>query len=233
MDMVMDFFLDIAHIAVALVLGMIIGLERQWRQHPAGLRTTALVCLGAALYVWLAHLVTDNSPSRIAAQVVSGVGFLGGGVILREGLNVRGLSTAATLWCSAAVGSLAGAGFPAHAVVGTFAVLGMNLMMRPVSRWIDTRVSKSVDVETHYLLRVVCHHGHEATIRTILLRHINSHAAMFVQGVSTQETDQDDRSAVVAEIFSIVRNDKALEEVVSRLTIEPGVTAVRWERGPG
>jgi len=229
----MEYLLDIAHIAVALALGMIIGLERQWHQHPAGLRTTSLVCLGAALYVSLAHLITNNNdPSRIAAQVVSGVGFLGGGVILREGLNVRGLNTAATIWCSAAVGSLAGAGFPAHAAIGTVAVLALNLMMRPVSRWIDTRMSKSVDVESHYVLRVVCPHGHEAIIRTILLRHINAHAAMIIRGISTQATEQPDRSAVVAEILSNVRNDKALEEVVSRLNIEPGVTAVRWERGP-
>src|SRR5262245_50173167 len=92
-------------------MGVAIGLERQFRQHTAGLRTNALVCVGAALFVSLSRFISpDTSPTRVAAQVVSGIGFLGGGVILREGFNVRGMNTAATLWCSAAVGTLAGAG---------------------------------------------------------------------------------------------------------------------------
>ena len=103
----------------ALALGTVIGLERQWRQHPAGLRTNALVAIGAALFVSLSRLVPgDASPTRVAAYVVSGVGFLGGGVILKEGANVRGITTAATLWCSAAVGTLTGMGFGLHAAVG-------------------------------------------------------------------------------------------------------------------
>src|SRR6478672_1946527 len=98
-------------------LGTVIGLERQYRARLAGLRTNALVAVGATLFVLLsAHgfggLTTsgDADPTRVAAQIVSGIGFLGAGVIMRDGLNVRGLNTAATLWCSAAVGSLAGAG---------------------------------------------------------------------------------------------------------------------------
>ena len=95
------------NLAVAVVLGSAIGFERQWRHRLAGLRTNTLVALGAASFVVFEALVPDeSSPTRIAAQVVSGVGFLGAGVIFREGLNVRGLNTAATLWCSAAVGVL-------------------------------------------------------------------------------------------------------------------------------
>ena len=98
-------------IATALVLGVIIGFERQWHRRPAGLRTNALVAVGSAGFVLISALMNgENSPTRIAAQVASGIGFLGAGVILREGLSVRGLNTAATLWCSAAVGSLAGLG---------------------------------------------------------------------------------------------------------------------------
>src|ERR1700678_4145620 len=108
------------NVGAALLMGFAIGLERQFRQHPAGLRTNALVCTGAAMFVSLSHLMGDTaSPTRVASYIVSGVGFLGGGVILREGLNVKGMSTAATLWCTAAVGTLAGAGFPGHALLGT------------------------------------------------------------------------------------------------------------------
>jgi putative Mg2+ transporter-C (MgtC) family protein len=219
------------NVGTALVLGVAIGLERQWRQHPAGLRTNALVCLGAALFVPLSSLMGDTaSPTRVASYVVGGVGFLGGGVILREGFNIRGMNTAATLWCSAAVGSLCGAGFPLHALVGTAAVLTLHLGLRPVGRWVDARLRKAVDVDLQYRMRVVCPHEQERVIRTILLRHINARPTMFVAGIATQEGDQPDRAVVVADIFSTQRNDKAMEEVVSRLSIEPGVTGVSWEQ---
>jgi putative Mg2+ transporter-C (MgtC) family protein len=97
------------NLAAAFVLGSLIGAERQWRQRMAGLRTNALVATGAALFVILGMPTPDNA-MRVAAQVVSGIGFLGAGVIMREGLTVRGLNTAATLWCSAAVGTLSGSG---------------------------------------------------------------------------------------------------------------------------
>jgi putative Mg2+ transporter-C (MgtC) family protein len=96
---------------IAACLGASIGLERQWRQHLAGLRTNTLVALGAAIFITYGRAVSDaDGATRIAAQVVTGIGFLGAGVIFKEGLNVRGLNTAATLWCSAAVGLLAGEG---------------------------------------------------------------------------------------------------------------------------
>ena len=97
------------------------------------------MALGAALFVSLSTSMNDqNSPTRIASYIVSGLGFLGGGVILREGLNVRGLNTAATLWCSGAVGTLAGAGFALEALVGTVAVLSVHLALRPVVQWIES-----------------------------------------------------------------------------------------------
>src|SRR6266403_2205956 len=108
----MDPLLYAANIAVAFLLGLAIGLERELRHHEAGLRTNALVALGAALFVSLARLYDhEGSPTRVAGQVVSGIGFLAGGVIIRDGFSVKGLTTAATLWCTAAVGTLAGSGF--------------------------------------------------------------------------------------------------------------------------
>src|SRR5437899_1843666 len=148
-----QFVLDIG---VAVALGMAIGLERQLGQHPAGLRTNTLVSLGAALFVVLARLVTgESSPTRIAGQVVTGIGFLGGGVILREGFNVRGMNTAATLWCTAAIGVLAGSGLLLHGAVGTVGVLTANLALRPVVRRINAAVKGTTEIETLYRMRVV------------------------------------------------------------------------------
>jgi putative Mg2+ transporter-C (MgtC) family protein len=94
-------------LVVALLFGALIGAERQWRQRMAGLRTNALVAAGAAMFVMVGGLIAgEGSQGRVAAHVVSGIGFLGGGVILKDGMTIRGLNTAATLWCTAAIGTL-------------------------------------------------------------------------------------------------------------------------------
>ncbi|RZQ64649.1 MgtC/SapB family protein [Amycolatopsis suaedae] len=129
-------------LGTGVTLGALIGIERQFRARMAGLRTNALVAAGATLFVVLsAHGFTGDTadPTRVAAQIVSGVGFLGGGVILREGLTVRGLNTAATLWCSAAVGSLAGAGLYLEAAAGTLVVVAVHLVLRPLGRVVERR----------------------------------------------------------------------------------------------
>jgi putative Mg2+ transporter-C (MgtC) family protein len=221
------------NIGAALLMGIAIGLERQWHQHPAGLRTNALVALGAALFVSLSLLMHDEgSPTRVASYIVSGLGFLGGGVILREGLNVKGLNTAATIWCSGAVGSLCGSGFVAHAALGTVTILLARLALRPLGQEIDTRLKKAVNVETLYRMRVVCPRQTAALIRTILLRHINAHPTLTAQGFTTQEIEKDEEAAVVVDIYSTMRNERALEELVNRINIEPGIVAVSWEKLP-
>src|SRR5882757_7710671 len=124
-------------LAVGLGCGALIGLERQWRARMAGLRTNALVAAGATLFVLYAVATDDSSPTRVASYVVSGIGFLGGGVILREGFNVRGLNTAATLWCSAAVGVLAASGHLAFTLIAAATVIVIHMLGRPLGRIID------------------------------------------------------------------------------------------------
>src|ERR1700721_2626373 len=126
------------NLGFATLLGACIGVERQWRQRMAGLRTNTLGAIGAASFVVFESLFPeDGSPTRVAAQVVSGIGFLGAGIIFREGLHVTGLNTAATLWCSAAVGMLAGAGHALHAALATTFVILINLLLRPLVRLIN------------------------------------------------------------------------------------------------
>jgi putative Mg2+ transporter-C (MgtC) family protein len=140
------------------------------------------------------------------------------------------MNTAATLWCTAAVGTLAGAGFPLHALIGTVTVLSLHLGLRPIARRIDARLKTAVDVETLYQIRVACRETQEGVIRTILLRHINSVPGMTVQRISTHEVGQDGQAAVVADVFSIDRKDRAIQDVMSRLNIEPDVRSVSWEK---
>jgi putative Mg2+ transporter-C (MgtC) family protein len=220
-----------ANIGAAALMGGAIGLERQWRQHTAGLRTNALVALGAALFVSLSFLLNQESDrTRIAAQVVSGLGFLGGGVILREGFNVRGMNTAATIWCSGAVGTLAGSGLLLEGALGTAAILVLHLVMRPVVRIINDRVQALGIAETFYHVRVTCQRRDEGLIRMILLRHVNSKPHLALQGLSTQDTDDGQHVVVTAEVYAAEHSDRFMEEIVARISIEQGVTAVSWEK---
>src|ERR1700724_3410526 len=135
----------------ALLLGAVIGAERQWRQRTAGLRTYSLVSIGAALFVLLAPLTGAREEStRVAAQIISGVGFLGAGVLVRSGVTVHGLNTASTIWCSAAVGVLAGSGFFAAAFLGTTFVLIINIFLRPLAEWIGRHSKKESEHAIQY-----------------------------------------------------------------------------------
>jgi len=133
--------LDERHVAglvAAVVFGALIGLERQLRKHPAGLHTNALVALGAAAYVIAAVLIGDNTgPARVAGQVVTGVGFLCAGLIWHEGGTVRGMNTAATVWCSCAVGVFAGFGMIWWAALVTALVVLANIVLH----YIEHRIS--------------------------------------------------------------------------------------------
>lgn len=216
-------------LTVAFLLGSALGLERQWRQRMAGLRTNTLVATGAALFVLLSVLTPDEaSPTRIAAQVVSGIGFLAGGVILREGLSVRGLNTAATIWCAAAVGSLAGAGFFAPAFMGAIAVLVSNTVLRPLSYRINQEPLQGTELELCYLCSLTCRSTDEAHVRALLLQSLSTIQMRLRSLTSEDVEDARDRVEVEAELVTQTRNDQALENVISRLSLEPGVTAASW-----
>ena len=148
----MDWHVFTMRVLLALVLGSLIGAERQMRQRMAGLRTNALVAAGASLFVTVSEFYPDpQGHARIAAQVVSGIGFLGAGVIMREGLNVRGLNTAATLWCSAAIGVLAGSGFLLEGAIGAVAILSANVLLRGLGQLINRQgMHTATEVEQNY-----------------------------------------------------------------------------------
>ena len=129
---------------VAALCGGLIGLERELKGKPAGLRTNILICVGAAMYMlvglMLVHANGESAvdPSRIAAQVVTGIGFLGAGCIIQQGAQVTGLTSAATIWVVAAIGTVAGAGFPITAFVATVMVVLTLVALRTVeARLVD------------------------------------------------------------------------------------------------
>ena len=126
---------------------------------------------GPASFVIFEALVPgESSPTRVAAQVVSGIGFLGAGLIFREGASVRGLNTAATIWCSAAIGVLAGSGYAPYAAVATGFILFVNLLLRPVVAFINRQPLMAAEIEIGYLVSLTCRGPDETHVRALLLQ---------------------------------------------------------------
>ncbi len=142
----MDWPNDVLSIGLAVILGAAIGLEREISGKSAGLRTNVLICLGAAVFTIISRqLVADlpnDSVSRIAAQVVTGVGFLGAGAIIQDRGGVHGLTTAATIWLVASIGMACGAGFYRLAVISAAAAILVLLGLVPLSKLVDRRSPK-------------------------------------------------------------------------------------------
>jgi putative Mg2+ transporter-C (MgtC) family protein len=216
-------------LGTALVIGAVIGFERQWRQRMAGLRTNALVAIGAAGFVVFSTTVSgDNSPTRVAAQIVSGIGFLGAGVILREGINIRGLNTAATLWCSAMVGTFAGAGQLVASVLAGAFIVGTNLFLRPIVRLINKQPLSAVEVQTQYAVELRCQGQQEAHIRALLLQATTS-AGLGLRRLTSENLEDSPQVTVSALLVSPNRHDAALEQIIGRMSLEPFVTAAHWQ----
>ncbi|MCP4615433.1 MAG: MgtC/SapB family protein [Bradyrhizobium sp.] len=219
-------------LGVATLLGAAIGFERQWRQRMAGLRTNTLVAIGSASFVIFASLIPgEASPTRVAAQVVSGIGFLGAGIIFREGLHVTGLNTAATLWCSAAVGLLSGSGHPLHAALATGFVVLVNLVLRPVVRLINRRPIVQAETDFHYRVRVVCRGPEEAHVRALLLQGTGN-GQLSLRQLDSTDLDANDRVEVNARLTAQSKSDAVLEQIVGRLSLEPTVSAASWRVEP-
>lgn len=217
------------NLGVALGCGALIGSERQVRQRMAGLRTNALVALGSAAFVIFSTLFpTEVSPTRVAAQVVSGIGFLGAGIIFRDGFNVHGLNTAATLWCSAAVGLMAGAGFWPHALLLTGFVVFVNLGLRPFVKWLKKKTSAGLPILRHYAVTVIGPAAAEGDLRALLLRTLGI-GGLHVTQIEMQQSDKGETVTLVAQVSADGMVDVLLEQAAARIAAEPGLRQVSWQ----
>ena len=213
-------------LVVALSCGALIGSERQIRQRMAGLRTNALVALGAASFVIFSQLFANEvSPTRVAAQVVSGIGFLGAGIIFRDGFNVHGLNTAATLWCAAGVGMMAGAGAWPFALVLTGLVVFINLGLRPLVKLLKKYTMAGVPLTRSYRVALSCLPESEGQMRALILRTLTL-GGLHLSEISAQT--QDGQVEVAALVTGEGVTDQMLEQAVHRIAAEPGVLKLRW-----
>lgn len=231
----------IIRLLTAIVLGAAIGLERQWRLRTAGIRTNALVSVGASLFVIMGTVGFGNhvgaDPTRVAAQVVSGIGFLGAGIILRDGLNIRGLTTAATLWCAAAIGSLSGIGMEEMAAIGCGAIIATNTLLRPLSRMVNHRIgqdgkelisTKDDEVPTDYMLEVVTTEKSEVRVRALVLQMVNR-PELTLRSLNIRPGKSSQISVLVG--VSMQQGDTSgLEIAVQHMSLDPKVASSRWWR---
>lgn len=129
--------IDLIKIALAFALGAVLGVEREYRSKPAGFRTMIMIAVGACLFTILSFRIDPPNPDRIAANIITGIGFIGAGVIFKEGLKVSGLTTAATIWIAAAIGMATGYGAYLLALIVTVLVLATLMALSKLEEYLD------------------------------------------------------------------------------------------------
>jgi putative Mg2+ transporter-C (MgtC) family protein len=224
---VSDFLDSLVSLFAAFVLGGMIGAERQYRQRGGGLRTHVLVAVGAAAFVDIGeHLNGHQGATQIIAYVVSGVGFLGAGVIMKQGSNVWGLNTAATLWCSAAVGACAGADLAFEAIALTIFVLAGNTLLRPLVNAINRVPIDQGSTEAIYEVRLTTATDHLDEARELLGEALDA-ANYPASGIEVIEREGGDVE-IVATLLGTAANPGELDAIVANLDRSPMVESAGW-----
>jgi putative Mg2+ transporter-C (MgtC) family protein len=211
----------------AFVLGGVIGFERQWRQRTAGLRTNVLVAVGAAAFVDLGMRVGQaDGAVRVISYVVSGIGFLGAGVIMKEGAQVRGINTAATLWASAAVGAFAGSGQPGEAVLVAVFVLAGNTLLRPVANYINRRPITAASTEALYRIHVTCRPDMVSEARDLLHEELEQRQYPIREIETLSESPE--QIELAATLVPTTANPEDLDAITRHLERHEGIESATW-----
>ena len=221
----MDTRVFLINLIICFLLSFLIGIERQYRRRVVGLRTTILVCVGSFLFVSMSFIVGGNRTdlTRIASQVVSGIGFLGAGVIIKDGMRVRGLTTAATMWRDASIGVLCAAGASIPAILGTFVILFSNTVLRYINKIINN-ISSKRNINEQYLMEI------ESNNKNIL--NIKKYVYEYIDKNTLSEINLDDikvtlskKSGKLKAYLTVKRNhvnifDKMIEEINKSYQLE-------------
>ncbi|MBW0234973.1 MULTISPECIES: MgtC/SapB family protein [Pseudomonas] len=214
-------------LSAAFILGGLIGYERQYRQRTAGLRTNVLVAVGAAIFVDMANrLGGAEGAVRVVAYVVSGIGFLGAGVIMREEGNVRGLNTAATLWASAAIGACAGADLVVEALLGTLFVLAANTLLRPIVNNINRQPLDVISSEVTYMVYVIARR-HQQKAALALLEAELERSNYPARDLDMHPFGQDDVEIEATLVATSVDGDE-LDALIARISTSTLVVQAFW-----
>lgn len=218
----MDLNEYLVRIVVCVILSMLIGIERQYRHGTVGLRTNVLVSLGAFMFNYATYGFFDHDESRIASSIVSGIGFIGAGMIIKDGKNIHGLNTAATLWCGAAIGLMTSIGMINEAIIGTLLVLISNVLLRLFSIYIMDKIAYSSKEEC--IINLEFSKDIEIVVRTAISKYVEKN---FLRVVSL---DREEKSNLVKlKVTIITSRVQRIEDLVKNLTSEPEVSHISWE----
>ena len=219
-------------LGLSMVLGMAVGFEREYNQKRAGLRTQTLVTMGAAAYVYISTLVVGASSgdaTRIAGQIASGVGFLGAGVIMREGANIRGINTAATIWCSSAVGCLAGLGLYIESGFFAGCVICMNLLFKPLAKMILGNGDDFEDTKVDVRLMLKVNKNKELYIKGLIIQFIIDDEVELLELKSFNELYEDYCDLeLTLRVLNKAKSQTVYHKTQNLLTPEIGVRFMEW-----
>ena len=222
---------------LAAVLGALIGTERELTRHYAGIVTNIIVCVGAFAFTSFSFLAESGGidVTRIASQVVSGIGFLGAGVILSDGTKVKGINTAATVWTSAAVGTLCALDKYWYAALITATIIVSHLIIHPVTEAIkkrreyDKSKAKQKREEAFYRVWVICSDESAAKIKTELISRITHMNDILLHRLEASEADSGSVK-VSAEISLKNKNPILIESITAQATANKNVISSGWKR---
>lgn len=217
----------IIRISASVLFGFVIGVERQLTGHPAGIQTNVLVCLGSCIFVLFSIIMPVSDVSRIAAQIVTGVGFLGSGIIFRDGVNVRGINTAATIWCAAAIGILTSSGEILYALIGTVVILLINIAFKQTTGIMET-FSLFSGTERYYKITVTCPTDKAANVRSVIINHISG-SKLILTDLRSEDEPGDNIKIEARLICRGKRKDEFMEKLVEAISKEHIVLSVGWE----
>ena len=216
-----------SRIALSVILGFLIGLERQLTGHPAGIRINVLICMGTSFFALFPMIFGSDQVFRVGSAIISGVGFLCSGVIFKENGSVRGMNTAATLWCTAAIGLLATSQNPVWAVIAAAVLILSNLVLRPAAQKIQP-LSCAQEQEKEYRISVVCEDPAEPEIRQLLIG-INTCKTLFLRNLESGDMIGG-KTEVTADFITMGKSkNHQIETMVSKILTNPNVVSAGWE----
>jgi len=209
-------------IVICFLLSSCIGIERQYRRRSVGLRTIILVSLGAFLFVRFSFSFPESDMTRIAAQVVAGIGFLGAGVIIKDGKTVKGLTTAATLWCAAAIGILCSANLLFEAAIGTLFILFTNIILRTVNSKIN-KLSGNINY-TAYHFSITCEEKYETEIIKII-KNIAENNKTSIKHIESNEGENGNIKLDIC-IIDNSTNEQISKEIMQKLSSRKDINSI-------
>ena len=223
-------------LGIAVVLGIIMGSQRQLTKHKTGILTNVIVCVGAFAFTSFSFLAPSRENTsdftRVAAQIVSGIGFLGAGVIISDGTKIKGINTAASIWASAAVGILCCLDNPLFAIMVALTIVVSHLVIHPITDWITKKQEydkqKSSKQETFYRISIVCSEENADEIKKNIIEYLRELDNILLRNL--QMSDMDGGNVKIrAELSTKTKNNELVEHIITHVGKHEDIISTGWK----